>query len=112
MTASGIMYVHVPSAMMAMAGYHAMAVFGARHLGLAASARRCSPPALSAPVGAASPSSASSPADLWGKPMWGTWWVWDARLDVVLVLFFLYLGLISLWRAFDDPRGRLASGRC
>ena len=40
---------------------------------------------------------------LWGKPMWGTWWVWDARLTSVLVLFFLYLGHITLIRAFDDP---------
>ena len=40
---------------------------------------------------------------LWGKPMWGTYWVWDARLTSVLVLFILYLGLIALWRAIDDP---------
>jgi len=44
---------------------------------------------------------------LWGKPMWGTYWVWDARLTSVLVLFILYLGLIALWRAIDDP-GRAA----
>ena len=47
---------------------------------------------------------------LWGKPMWGTYWVWDARLTSVLVLFILYLGLIALWRAIDDP-GRAARGR-
>jgi len=47
---------------------------------------------------------------LWGKPMWGTWWVWDARLTSVLVLFFLYLGYIALNNAFDDPaRGAKAS---
>jgi len=44
---------------------------------------------------------------LWGKPMWGTYWVWDARLTSVLVLFLLYLGLIALWRSIDDP-GRAA----
>jgi len=44
---------------------------------------------------------------LWGKPMWGTFWVWDARLTSVLVLFILYLGIIALWRAIDDP-GRAA----
>jgi heme exporter protein C len=40
---------------------------------------------------------------LWGKPMWGTWWVWDARLTSVLILFFLYLGYIVLWSAIDEP---------
>src|SRR5690606_32002910 len=47
---------------------------------------------------------------LWGKPMWGTWWVWDARLTSVLILFFLYLGYIALVNAFDDPnRGARAA---
>ena len=47
---------------------------------------------------------------LWGKPMWGTWWVWDARLTSVLILFFLYLGYIALANAFDDPeRGARAA---
>jgi heme exporter protein C len=48
---------------------------------------------------------------LWGKPMWGAWWVWDARLTSVLVLFFLYLGHIALLNAFDDPArgGRAAA---
>ena len=41
---------------------------------------------------------------LWGKPMWGTWWVWDARLTSTLILFFLYLGFIALQAAIDDPR--------
>ena len=40
---------------------------------------------------------------LWGKPMWGTWWVWDARLTSVLILFFLYIGYIFLWNAIEDP---------
>ena len=48
---------------------------------------------------------------IWGKPMWGAWWVWDARLTSFLVLFIMYLGLIALWRAFDDPAraGRVAA---
>ena len=40
---------------------------------------------------------------LWGKPMWGAWWVWDARLSSVLVLFLIYLGLVALWRTIEDP---------
>ena len=51
-----------------------------------------------------------SPASLWGKPMWGTFWVWDARLTSVLILLFLYLGYIALLEAFDDPgRGARAA---
>jgi heme exporter protein C len=47
---------------------------------------------------------------LWGKPMWGTWWVWDARLTSVLILFFLYLGHMAIMNAFEDPsRGRRAA---
>jgi len=48
---------------------------------------------------------------LWGKPMWGTYWVWDARLTSVLVLFLLYLGLLALWRAIEEPgrAGRAAA---
>ena len=48
---------------------------------------------------------------LWGEPMWGTWWVWDARLTSVLVLFFLYLGYIALVNAFDDPTRGAAPAR-
>jgi heme exporter protein C len=63
-----------------------------------------------APVGAAFTFLALLTGSLWGKPMWGTWWVWDARLTSVLVLFFLYLGYIALNGAFDDPaRGAKAS---
>src|ERR1700744_2897330 len=40
---------------------------------------------------------------LWGKPRWGTWWVWDARLTSVLILFLIYLGLIALWQTIEDP---------
>ena len=48
---------------------------------------------------------------LWGKPMWGTYWVWDARLTSVLVLFILYLGLIALWRSIEDAGARGAGRR-
>jgi heme exporter protein C len=55
-----------------------------------------------APVGACFTFAALATGSLWGKPMWGTWWVWDARLTSVLVLFFLYLGYMALWEAIDD----------
>ena len=64
----------------------------------------------SAPVGAGFTLICLVTGSLWGKPMWGTWWVWDARLTSVLILFFLYLGYIALNNAFDDPvRGAKAS---
>jgi heme exporter protein C len=104
-----IMYVHVPSAWMAMFCYSSMAVAAAVGLiwkhplaDLAAKA--------TAPIGACFTFLALLTGSLWGKPMWGTWWVWDARLTSVLVLFFLYLGYIALNNAFDDPaRGVKAS---
>lgn len=105
-----IMYIHVPAAWMAMFIYAAMAVASAAALvwrhpvaELAAKA--------SAPVGAAFTLICLLTGALWGKPMWGTWWVWDARLTSMLILFFLYLGYIALWEAFDDPgrAGRAAA---
>ena len=104
-----IMYVHVPSAWMALFIYTSIAAASAvaliwRHplADLAAKA--------SSPIGAGFTFLALVTGSLWGKPMWGTWWVWDARLTSVLVLFFLYLGHISLMNAFDDPaRGRKAA---
>jgi heme exporter protein C len=63
-----------------------------------------------APIGAAFTAIALVTGSLWGKPMWGTWWVWDGRLTSVLILFFLYLGYIALYEAFDDPgRGARAA---
>jgi heme exporter protein C len=63
-----------------------------------------------APLGAGFTAVCLVTGSLWGAPMWGTWWVWDARLTSVLVLFFLYLGYIALVHAFDDPtRGSRAS---
>jgi len=104
-----IMYVHVPAAWMAMFVYACLALASAvaliwRHplADLAAQA--------ASPIGACFTFIALVTGSLWGKPMWGTWWVWDARLTSVLVLFFLYLGHIALAHGFDDPtRGARAS---
>ena len=96
-----IMYVHVPSAWMAMFCYTAMAVSSA--IGLIWKHPLADLAAKStAPVGAAFAFLTLLTGSLWGKPMWGTWWVWDARLTSMLVLFFLYLGYIALVDAFDD----------
>jgi len=98
-----IMYVHVPSAWMAMFVYGVMAVASATGLiwrhplaDLVAKA--------SAPIGAGFTAVALVTGSLWGQPTWGTWWVWDARLTSFLVLLFLYLGYMALWQAFEDPR--------
>jgi heme exporter protein C len=56
-----------------------------------------------APIGAAFTLMCLVTGSLWGRPMWGTYWVWDARLTSVLVLFLMYLGVIALWRTIDDP---------
>jgi heme exporter protein C len=101
-----IMYIHVPSAWLSMFGYGLMAVASLgtlvwRHPLADVAAKSI------APVGAAFTFLALLTGSLWGKPMWGTYWVWDARLTSVLVLFLMYLGLIALWRAVDDP-GRAA----
>ena len=105
-----IMYVHVPAAWMAMFTYSMMAVMSAaaliwKHPVATLVAKS------SAPIGACFTFLALVTGSLWGKPMWGTWWVWDARLTSVLVLFFLYLGYIALHNAFDDARrgGQAAS---
>lgn len=98
-----IMYVHVPAAWLASAGYFGLAVCAVLSLvwrhplaDLAA--------AEIGPVGAGFAALCLATGSIWGKPMWGAWWVWDARLTSVLVLFFLYLGHIALIRAFDDPQ--------
>ena len=97
-----IMYVHVPAAWMALFCYTAMALASAVALiwkhQLADIAAKAT-----APIGAGFTLLALITGSLWGKPMWGTWWVWDARLTSVLVLFFLYLGYMALRDAFDDP---------
>jgi heme exporter protein C len=98
-----IMYVHVPSAWMAMACYTFIAIMSATSLiwkhPLADIAARAA-----APLGAGFTVIVLTTGSLWGKPTWGTWWVWDARLTSVLVLFFLYLGYIALTHAFDNPQ--------
>jgi heme exporter protein C len=97
-----IMYVHVPSAWMAMFCYTFMA--GASAVGLIWKHPLADLAAkATAPVGACFTLLALITGSLWGKPMWGTWWEWDARMTSVLVLFFLYLGYIALINAFDDP---------
>lgn len=100
-----IMYVHVPSAWMSIAIYSVMAMASAAFLiwrhPLADIVARAS-----APIGAGFTLATLVTGSLWGKPMWGAWWVWDARLTSVLVLFFLYIGYIALCDAYSDERGR------
>ena len=97
-----IMFVHVPAAWMALFGYSfiffaSVTALVFRHpLGHVAAR-------AAAPVGAVFTLIALITGSLWGQPMWGTWWVWDARLTSVLVLFFVYLGYIALWQAIDEP---------
>ncbi len=97
-----IMYVHVPAAWLSMMCYSIMAASALgtlvwRHPLADVSAK------AAAPLGAGFTLLALLTGSLWGKPMWGTWWEWDARLTSVFVLFLMYLGLIALMRAFDDP---------
>jgi heme exporter protein C len=96
-----IMYVHVPAAWMAMFVYVNLALASAVGLvwkhPLADLAARAM-----APVGATFTAVCLITGSLWGQPMWGTWWAWDARLTSVLILLFLYLGHIALTNAFDD----------
>ena len=97
-----IMYIHVPAAWMSMFVYANMAVAAAcalvwKHPLAEVFAK------AAAPLGAGFTALCLVTGSLWGAPMWGTWWVWDARLTSVLVLFFLYLGYMALVEAFDDP---------
>src|SRR5476649_1460745 len=94
-----IMFVHVPSAWMALLIYAVLALTSAaalvwRHPLADVAAREA------APIGAGFTLICLASGSLWGEPMWGTWWVWDARLTSVLVLFFLYLGYLALVGAF------------
>jgi heme exporter protein C len=96
-----IMFVHVPAAWLAMAGYGLMALSSLgvlvwRHPLADVSAKAV------APIGSAMTFLALATGSLWGRPMWGTWWVWDARLTSVLVLLLMYLGLIALRQAIDE----------
>ncbi len=105
-----IMFIHVPSAWLAMFIYVVIAVSALgtliwRHPMAEVAAK------TAAPIGATFTFLALVTGSLWGKPMWGTYWVWDARLTSMLVLFLLYLGLIALWQAIEEPRdaGRKAA---
>jgi len=104
-----IIYVHVPSAWMASLVYALVAAASVvglvwRHPLAHIAAEQA------APLGAGFTFICLVSGSLWGEPMWGTWWVWDARLTSVLVLFFLYLGFIALVHAFDDrTRGSRAA---
>jgi len=98
-----IMYIHVPSAYMSMMIYALMAVMG--FIGLVWHVRMSEILMISsAPVGAIFTALALATGSLWGRPTWGTYWVWDARLTSELVLLFLYLGVIGLYAAYDEPR--------
>jgi heme exporter protein C len=104
-----IMYVHVPAAIMSELVYGAMAVAAAvgfiwKHALADLFVK------AAAPLGAGFTLICLVAGSLWGKPMWGAWWVWDARLTSELVLFFLYLGYIALADAFDDPERGLKAG--
>ena len=97
-----IMYIHVPAAWMSLFFYAIMAASAVgtlvwRHP-LADVSQRAA-----APIGAALTFCCLLTGSLWGRPMWGTYWVWDARLTSVLVLFLMYAGIMALWRAIEDP---------
>ena len=98
-----IIYIHVPAAWMSMFIYMVMAACGVIilvwRMKLAEIVLSCS-----APIGASFTFLALVTGSLWGKPMWGTYWVWDARLTAELILLFLYLGIMGLYGAIDDKR--------
>jgi heme exporter protein C len=102
-----IMYVHVPTSILAQSSYMMMAtaaaVFLIWRIKLADIALQCI-----APIGASITALALITGSLWGKPMWGTWWVWDARLTSTLVLLFLFIGVMALRSAMEN---RQAAGR-
>ena len=98
-----IIFVHVPTAWMSMVVYLAMATWAA--IGLVFNSRLSSMMATAlAPTGALMTFLALWTGALWGKPTWGAWWVWDARLTSELVLLFLYIGFMALHSAIDDTR--------
>ncbi|MEL6643952.1 MAG: heme ABC transporter permease [Pseudomonadota bacterium] len=97
-----IIYLHVPSAMMAINTWAMMLVASLiwivrRHHVSALAAR------AAAPVGVTFTIIALATGAIWGQPMWGTWWAWDPRLTAFLILFLFYLGYIALWQAIEDP---------
>ena len=97
-----IMFIHVPNAWLSMFVWGVMSIASLgtlvwRHPLADVAAK------AAAPIGAAFTFLALVTGSLWGRPMWGTYWEWDARLTSVLILFLMYLGLIALWRAVEDP---------
>jgi heme exporter protein C len=97
-----IMFIHVPAAWLAMFGWTVMTISALgtlvwRHPLADVAAK------AAAPIGAAFTLLCLITGSLWGRPMWGTYWVWDARLTSVFVLFLMYLGVIALWRTIDEP---------
>lgn len=98
-----IIYIHVPSAMLSMSTYVAMAI--AALVGMIWQWKTAYMAMIAiAPVGAVMTFIALFTGAAWGKPMWGTWWIWDARLTSELILLFLYLGVMALYSAFDDKQ--------
>lgn len=98
-----IIYVHVPSAWLSLFVYVSMAIAGVVAVIWRMKLAECVVVAA-APIGASFTAVALATGMLWGKPMWGAYWVWDARLTSELVLLFLYLGVVGLSQAFEDPR--------
>lgn len=95
-----IMYIHVPAAFLALAGYYVMAVAGA--VGLIWKMKLADMVMKSAaPIGAALTFVSLISGAIWGKPTWGAWWVWDARITSMLILLFLYLGVMALQEAYQ-----------
>ncbi|MBU2977817.1 heme ABC transporter permease [Alteromonas sp. C1M14] len=98
-----IIYIHVPSAMLSMSSYVAMAM--AALVGIIWQWRTAYMTMIAiAPIGATMTFIALITGAAWGKPMWGAWWVWDARLTSELILLFLYFGVIALYSAFEDKQ--------
>jgi len=105
-----IMYLHVPAAWIGLFAYGFMAVASAMALifrhPLADMAAKSA-----APLGAVFCFLALATGSIWGKPMWGTWWVWDARLTSMFILMLLYLGYIAIWQAIEEPHLAAAIAR-
>ncbi|MDT8437980.1 MAG: heme ABC transporter permease [Wenzhouxiangellaceae bacterium] len=98
-----ILYIHVPAAWQALFGYTVMTVLAI--IALIWRIRMTEIMAMAcAPIGAALTLLCLATGSIWGKPMWGTWWVWDARLTSMLVLLFIYIGIMGLYAAYDDKR--------
>lgn len=104
-----IIYIHVPSAIVAQSCYMLMAIAGA--IGLIWKMKVADMVAKScAPIGATMAILALATGAIWGKPTWGSWWVWDARLTSMLILLFLYLGVIALHSAIENEATAAQSG--